>query len=82
VCRRAPERRRRTNAAATCTRDCPGCTHAGRSGADCSGCVTKLWQVPSSNDVLTPDEHPDSTGTFVNASPHTASSASHGIRHY
>lgn len=25
---------------------CPDCTHSGRYGADCSGFVTKAWQVP------------------------------------
>jgi len=38
--------------AGTCTINpggtgCPDCTHSGRYGADCSGFVTKAWQVPN-----------------------------------
>jgi uncharacterized protein YraI len=53
------------NQAASCTGSCPNCSHSGSSGADCSGYVAKLWQVPASNDVLTSDSHPYSTATFV-----------------
>jgi hypothetical protein len=63
------------NQNASCTGSCPNCSHSGSSGADCSGYVAKLWQVPASNDVLTDDSHPYSTATFVNDSSqwHTVS---------
>jgi cell wall-associated NlpC family hydrolase len=53
--------------AGTCTGDCPSCSHAGRYGADCSGFVGKVWQVPSSNADLTQDSHPYSTSSFMGA---------------
>ena len=31
----------------SCSGNCPSCTHSGTYGADCSGFVTKVWQVPS-----------------------------------
>ena len=37
-------------------------------GADCSGYVGKIWQVPSSNNDLTYDWHPYSTANFVKSS--------------
>jgi uncharacterized protein YraI len=51
--------------AGTCTGDCPNCTHGGSSGADCSGYVGKIWQVPSTNSDPRVDSHPYSTATFV-----------------
>lgn len=56
------------NGNASCTGSCPNCSHSGQSGADCSGYVGKLWQVPSSNTDLTSDSHPYSTATFVSDS--------------
>lgn len=32
--------------AGSCVGSCPGCTHYGSYGADCSGLVNKTWQVP------------------------------------
>lgn len=32
----------------SCSGSCPGCTHSGTYGADCSGYVSKVWQVPNS----------------------------------
>jgi hypothetical protein len=63
------------NEAASCAGLCPNCAHSGSSGADCSGYVAKLWQVPASNDVLTTDAHPYETASFVNDSSqwHTVS---------
>lgn len=49
----------------TCSGSCPSCSHSGSYGADCSGLVAKVWQVPSSNDDVTVDEHPYSTADFV-----------------
>ncbi len=48
----------------SCTGSCPGCRHSGRYGADCSGYVAKIWEVPSSNSTLTSDSHPYSTVSF------------------
>jgi hypothetical protein len=48
----------------SCVGSCPGCRHSGRYGADCSGYVGKIWEVPSSNTSLTTDSHPYSTVSF------------------
>lgn len=48
----------------SCTGSCPECSHGGRYGADCSGYVAKIWQVPASNDSLSDDSHPYSTANF------------------
>ncbi|MEI8254915.1 MAG: SH3 domain-containing protein [Deltaproteobacteria bacterium] len=53
----------------SCSGSCPGCTHTGIYGADCSGFVAKVWQVPSAS-PLTTDRHPYSTYDFYNASYH------------
>lgn len=52
----------------SCTGNCPSCSHGGSYGADCSGYVAKIWQVPSSNTNLATDSHPYSTATFVGSS--------------
>ncbi len=49
----------------TCVGSCPGCTHTGQYGADCSGYVAKIWQVPSPS-ALEIDQHPYSTSNFYN----------------
>ncbi len=49
----------------SCTGSCPSCSHGGSYGADCSGYVAKIWQIPSSNTNLATDSHPYSTATFV-----------------
>lgn len=48
----------------SCTGSCPSCQHRGTWGADCSGYIAKLWQVPSSNTELTVQSHPYSTWDF------------------
>ena len=48
-----------------CTGSCPNCSHSGGYGADCSGYIGKIWQVPSSNTDATTDSHPYSTVSFV-----------------
>jgi cell wall-associated NlpC family hydrolase len=48
----------------SCTGDCPSCTHAGSYGADCSGYLGKVWQVPSGNTDPKVDSHAYSTITF------------------
>ena len=50
----------------SCSGSCPSCTHTGRYGADCSGFVAKVWQIPSASPVTT-DAHPYSTYDFVNS---------------
>lgn len=54
-----------SSTAGTCSGSCPSCSHGGSYGADCSGYVGKIWQVPSSNTSLSTDSHPYSTGNFV-----------------
>ncbi len=51
--------------AGSCSGSCPSCTHSGSYGADCSGYVAKIWQIPSSNSDVTVDSHPYSTADFV-----------------
>ena len=48
-----------------CYGSCPNCSHSGTHGADCSGYVAKLWQVPSSNDNVAAESHPYGTIHFV-----------------
>ena len=48
----------------SCYGSCPNCTHNGRFGADCSGMVAKVWEVPSNNKLDSPDNHPFSTANF------------------
>jgi len=50
--------------AGSCAGSCPSCSHSGSYGADCSGYVAKLWEVPASNNNLTVDSHPYSTAHF------------------
>lgn len=50
----------------TCSGSCPSCSHGGNYGADCSGYVGKIWEVPASNSDVTVDAHPYSTASFVN----------------
>jgi len=49
--------------AGSCSGSCPSCTHTGSYGADCSGFVAKVWQVPSPI-ALSSDSHPYSTQDF------------------
>ena len=48
----------------SCTGSCPDCTHTGSYGADCSGYVAKVWQVPAGNTDPKSDSHPYSTISF------------------
>ena len=50
--------------AGPCTGDCGSCTHSGSYGADCSGFLAKVWQVPSTNTNVSVDSHPYSTANF------------------
>jgi hypothetical protein len=49
--------------AGSCSGSCPSCTHTGSYGADCSGYVAKVWQVPSPIN-LSSNSHPYSTQDF------------------
>jgi cell wall-associated NlpC family hydrolase len=51
-----------------CTGSCPSCSHSGGYGADCSGYVGKIWQVPGAGTNLTVDAHPYSTASFIGSS--------------
>jgi hypothetical protein len=51
-------------ATGSCTGDCGSCTHSGSYGADCSGFLAKVWQVPSTNTNVSVDSHPYSTANF------------------
>ncbi|HZS40249.1 MAG TPA: SH3 domain-containing protein [Polyangia bacterium] len=53
----------------TCTGSCPSCSHTGVYGADCSGFVAKVWQVPSASPVDV-DAHPYSTANFYSDTTH------------
>lgn len=37
--------------AGSCTGNCPNCRHSGRYGADCSGFVNNVWQMPDVQDI-------------------------------
>ncbi len=47
----------------SCSGSCPNCTHSGSYGADCSGFVAKVWQVPGPV-ALEQNSHPYSTSNF------------------
>lgn len=53
----------------SCSGSCPSCSHSGSYGADCSGFVGKVWQVPGPIAVST-DAHPYSTFNFQYESTH------------
>ena len=53
-----------------CMGSCPSCTHSASTyGADCSGFVAKVWQVPSVS-ALEVDQHPYSTANFYGDTTH------------
>ena len=54
--------------AGSCNGSCPSCSHAGSYGADCSGYVAKVWELPGSNSDPSVDAHPYATSSFVNES--------------
>lgn len=53
----------------SCSGTCGNCSHTGAYGADCSGFVAKVWQVPSASPITT-DLHPYSTYNFYNETTH------------
>lgn len=53
----------------TCTGSCPSCSHTGAYGADCSGFIAKVWQVPRPS-ALDDDQHPYTTQNFYNDQTH------------
>jgi cell wall-associated NlpC family hydrolase len=58
-----------SNSPGACFGSCPNCTHNGSWGADCSGYVSKIWQVPSAEDVTT-CSHPFSSSSFYDTHPY------------
>jgi hypothetical protein len=52
-----------------CTGNCPSCSHEGQWGADCSGFIAKVWQVPGSSDLAS-CQHPYTTADFYNGADH------------
>jgi cell wall-associated NlpC family hydrolase len=58
-----------SSAHGACYGSCPSCTHSGTWGADCSGYVAKIWQVPGAS-ALTSCSHPYSTYNFYNEHTH------------
>jgi len=52
-----------------CYGSCPNCSHSGEWGADCSGYVAKIWQVPGAS-ALSSCQHPYSTWNFYNEHSH------------
>ena len=67
------------SSAGSCSGSCPSCSHSGSYGADCSGYVAKIWQLPSDNTDVSVDSHPYSTDDFYNSSSdgwHTVSRGS------
>lgn len=52
-----------------CYGSCPNCSHSGTWGADCSGYVAKIWQVPGAS-ALSSCQHPYSTVNFKNEQTH------------
>ncbi|MDB4932428.1 MAG: uncharacterized protein JWM10_4912, partial [Myxococcaceae bacterium] len=63
----------------SCSGSCPSCSHTGSYGADCSGFVAKVWQIPSASPV-TVDRHPYSTYNFVNSTTHWSRVARTAVR--
>ena len=57
------------SSAGSCSGSCPSCSHSGQWGADCSGFVAKVWQVPGPS-ALTSCQHPYSTADFYNSKDH------------
>jgi len=53
----------------SCSGSCPDCSHSGSYGADCSGFVAKVWQVPGPS-ALSTNSHPYSTYNFRYESQH------------
>ncbi len=49
----------------SCVGSCPSCSHSGRWGADCSGYVSNVWQIPSPG-ATSVCRHPYSTVNFQN----------------
>jgi uncharacterized protein YraI len=58
-----------SSAHGACYGSCPSCSHSGSWGADCSGYVAKVWQVPGAS-ALTTCAHPYSTWNFYNTHDH------------
>jgi hypothetical protein len=53
-----------------CYGSCPDCRHTGRWGADCSGYVTKVWQVPGPQELTDCDRGPYTTREYYSSRTH------------
>jgi hypothetical protein len=53
-----------------CYGGCPDCTHSGTWGADCSGYITKIWQVPGPVAVTTRGHGPYNTTSYYENRTH------------
>ena len=51
----------------SCSGSCPSCTHHGTYGADCSGYVTKIWQVPDPIATTTCGHGPYVAATYTHS---------------
>jgi hypothetical protein len=49
---------------------CPSCTHSGSWGADCSGYLAKVWQVPGPISVSKSGGHPYVAASFAGTGAH------------
>lgn len=54
----------------SCSGNCPNCTHSGSYGADCSGLVNKVWQVPNAIATTTCGHGPYTASRFTSNGPY------------
>jgi hypothetical protein len=52
----------------SCSGGCPSCTHSGTYGADCSGFVNKVWQVPNPIATTTCGHGPYTASSYTSSS--------------
>lgn len=63
-----------------CYGSCPNCSHSGTWGADCSGYVTKVWQVPGRIDVTSCGHGPYSSTSYYETRPYWTQVSRSGAR--
>lgn len=59
-----------SSAKGACYGSCPNCSHSGRWGADCSGYVSKVWQVPGPSALTTLGHGAYTSGSYYSSRPH------------
>lgn len=59
-----------SSAKGACYGSCPNCSHSGTWGADCSGYVTKVWQVPGPVALTQVGHGPYNTTSYYNNRTH------------